>query len=845
MKQRGAQASTLIGYTGPDVEGSVRRQVLVVDRKAAYFWEFKSLQEFPWLKETCCDLENTLRRLKSVRNEDLRQLCGATHRLTLLPVNLKALYKVLYGTLANPGQVDARMPANLVHALKAAADIVRRRNALLLLRHKDTFDALEGVRVLGFFTDSLVLQGSSPDQALEVLGVSPGDTSSPKWKVEFCADVAVFGPLNCHVMLDNDDKILARPHRMLDGELAQWKKEEDKSAALSELRAALRGMSEESLATLRDRFPPKLDIANPEGKLRQRVPSVWRLLDAVARRRAERTRRKRSLPPQAKALQEQATNARFGRGVRCVVATEHQGYRTFENMPPETLPGCVGKPCHQVLAGEGLGFRGFVDWDDPDTPLEGTQELADRLRAHWLKECGVQTNVEVLRTHTHRTDPKKQHATHVVFIATHEGKEYLFRNVSDIPKALGLDDRYDLSVYARGRTMRLPGCPNLGKGMASAHVPLGVGCNWHPTPEEYLRWCFCVPVDRHVVWGSAPSSSSSSAVFTGTQFLFPHERWVVEAWWACLRQSCADTHTLSRESFDYGVRGTSWYQFLLRVDVKRRSDGKFLDLADFTLQYLAPRLQGARALPVSSCHHRTHNKSYVLVAMGVLPLQGADMRTGSLLHFRAKTHMPHSPSAAKKRKIRKIASQPYLGETLACTETVIGQLCEHFGAQHTFAEFRQSRRRARDLEDDEIAVSVQVPALNSGAAATPRTRRTWQVSPWFVRLVLWKRHGHLSGQEEDSERESSWHDAQRMCAAVAFLVAHAPRSLALRAVLTELKDAAARKEHQAAVAFLEAEKTRVLAKTEQDAEEQDAELHDMWTPVLAFAGRVVYKNNVY
>ena len=420
MKAQGAQASTVIGYTGPDVEGSVRRQVLVVDRKAAYFWELKTLREFPWLQEACCHLESALRRLKSVRDEDLRQLCGAGHNSTLLPVHLKSLYKVMYGTLANPGQVDARMPANLVGALKAVADIVRRRNALLLLRHKTTFDALEGVRVLGFFTDSLVLQGSSPDQALEVLGVPPGDTSSPKWKVEFCADVAVFGPLNCHVMLSEDnDEILARPHRMLGGELAQWKKEEDKSAALADFRAALRGLSEESLATLRDRFPPQLDIANADGKLRRRVPSVWRLLDAVARRRAERTRRKRSLPPQAKALHEQATNARFGRGVQCVVATEHQGgaYRTFANMAPETMVQCVGKPCHQVLAGEGLGFRGFVDWDDPDTPLEGTQELADRLQAHWSKEFGVQTTVEVLRTHTHRTDPKKQHATHVVFVA--------------------------------------------------------------------------------------------------------------------------------------------------------------------------------------------------------------------------------------------------------------------------------------------------------------------------------------------------------------------------------------------------------------------------------------------
>ena len=107
--------------------------------------------------------------------------------------------------------------------------------------------------------------------------------------------------------------------------------------------------------------------------------------------------------------------------------------------PEKLRQQCLGQPCHQVLAGEGLAFRAFLDWDDPDKPLPEPQELADRLKAHWSKEFGVPTEVEVLRTHTHRTDPKKQHAAHVVFLAKDErGKEYLFRNVSDIPKVLAL-----------------------------------------------------------------------------------------------------------------------------------------------------------------------------------------------------------------------------------------------------------------------------------------------------------------------------------------------------------------------------------------------------------------------
>ena len=144
-----------------------------------------------------------------------------------------------------------------------------------------------------------------------------------------------------------------------------------------------------------------------------------------------------------------------------------------------------------------------------------------------------------------------------------------------------------------------------------------------------------MPVNQHVVWGSAVSTSSSS-VSDGTRFLFPHERWVVQAWWECLRQACADTHRLSRESFDYGLVGTQWHQFLLRVDARRHSDGKFLDLADFTRRHILPRLQGLEGTPASACNHRTHNKSYVLVAM---------RRNGGIWHFRAKTHMPRSPLA--------------------------------------------------------------------------------------------------------------------------------------------------------------------------------------------------------
>ena len=379
--------------------------------------------------------------------------------------------------------------------------------------------------------------------------------------------------------------------------------------------------------------------------------------------------------------------------------------------------------------------------------------------------------------------------------------------------------------------MRLPGCPSLGKGMASAHVPLGVGCNWHPTPEEYLRWCFCVPVNQHVVWGSTISRSSSS-VSDGTRFLFPHERWVVQAWWECLRQACADTHRVSRESFDYGLVGTSWYQFLLRVDVQRNSDRKFLDLSDFTRRHMFSRVQGLEGAPADRCHHRTHNKSYVLLAMGVLDSAPADGRDGSLLHFRAKTHMPRSPP--KKRKTDR--AQPYLGTTLDCSDIVVGYLCENFGA-HTFAEFQRRRTLSRDHENDEIAVSVQVPRRSCVSGSTTEA---WQVSPWFVRKVLWARYGETREQEKVRGR---WCDAQRKCAAVAFLATHARKPLALRAVLTELKHASTRKEAHAHVAsaFLEAEKLRVLARGEEDPET----LHELWTPVLAFAERVVYRNEVY
>ena len=126
-----------------------------------------------------------------------------------------------------------------------------------------------------------MLQGISADALHQMLGEG--------WKVEFEAVVAVFRTLNCHIMLSKEGDLLTRPHKMLTAELAQWKQEEHKSAALADLRAALRGKSEKSLATLRDQFP-QLEIANAEGKLRRRVPSVRRLLDAVKRRAEPRAR---------------------------------------------------------------------------------------------------------------------------------------------------------------------------------------------------------------------------------------------------------------------------------------------------------------------------------------------------------------------------------------------------------------------------------------------------------------------------------------------------------------------------------------------------------------------------
>ena len=79
---------------------------------------------------------------------------------------------------------------------------------------------------------------------------------------------------------------------MLTAELAQWK-QEDKSAALADLRAALRGKSEKSLATLATSSPNwRLRTqGKPDGRAQRAV-----LLDAVKRRAEPRAQRSISLP---------------------------------------------------------------------------------------------------------------------------------------------------------------------------------------------------------------------------------------------------------------------------------------------------------------------------------------------------------------------------------------------------------------------------------------------------------------------------------------------------------------------------------------------------------------------
>ena len=309
-------SSTVIGYAGGDVQGSLFRRVLVVDRKQAYFGELQDLDVFPWLRDAFLDLASTLRSSaqpgtpgNQQLGADLRLLCGGGD--IILPARLKDLYKIAYGTLGNARQADPGMRAERALGLKWVAEIVRRRNALVLLRHKAAFDDMPEGRVLGFFTDSLVLQGVPPATALRTLGAG--------WGVEFEAEVAVFGSPNCHLMLSAAGQLLVRPRQMLTGELAQWNAAKT-SAAVQALRAALVQSPDPqgalaALAALRVQFPHSLRITSHNGNASARMPSVRRLLNAVAARREQQTQATlppQALPPQATALRAQAKASGWG-----------------------------------------------------------------------------------------------------------------------------------------------------------------------------------------------------------------------------------------------------------------------------------------------------------------------------------------------------------------------------------------------------------------------------------------------------------------------------------------------------------------------------------------------------
>jgi len=218
----------------------------------------------------------------------------------------------------------------------------------------------------------------------------------------------------------------------------------------------------------------------------------------------------------------------------------------------ECLKGCY----HPLFVGKDVFIRAVVDYDLPmRLKQEWITHLQNALRRFWSAN-GQEVSVYAAWTMTLRTDPKKEHSSHIVFRCWREedGVECVFACVEDVLEAFqtysdkvfdfpmhnpmgkfvgdgpwGFANTFDTKIYRTGASLRSAGSRSANEeGLLGAHVPGTVWETmewkgalptesvlkyWRPTAEQFDTWSFLVrgPREQFVVHGRPKDMTAAAA----------------------------------------------------------------------------------------------------------------------------------------------------------------------------------------------------------------------------------------------------------------------------------------------------------------------------------------------
>ena len=843
MDDRGVRASTFIWQASPAgvYDGSV---FCVVDRKAAYRYQLEHMKECPaaqsvfsrpkkMLMEWSAASEND--RLSSGVRADVELLLGDGVPAEERARRLKSWYKMAYGKLCNGKKADKRMPAEIVDRLKTVGELVRRRNAVILMNHAEAMQQ----SFMAAFTDSVLLKGVDPSStALAMSAHGHGQV----WEVECVAKLVVLAKINTHLFVLEDDTVLTRPHEMLTGELAHSGLS---PKDLDRFRASLmEGFMSKDFAALRDiydQIPATLEMANAAGELGEREPSVRRLLGHVLSiyHTGPSRKRKRGAAGVHYAKLSDAKQAQAAVVEPCLVVGEDRAgskglYRRWTLMREHELVQCVGKPCHMTFVGRNVAYRVVVDYDEPRALTdEEVEAFASHVKDFWQNRKSLCVSVQVLRTRTRR-EGDKAHAEHVIFVATDDesGKECLLLNPEEIPLALGgSNGLFDELIYKLGKSLRLAGCPKLHDSGAvdllSTHLPVECEADWTPSAEEYAVWSPCVLANkRHILHCDVMPAHDTAAAKEVCPYLFPSELFFVDAFVRWIELLCEGNYACDQPKMFYWNKSAQndpdCNSFILTVIFKSKvsKDKKFLDYSDFAKRVAVPWLKGcASSAGASSCKHHGSNHSYFVFKVDANPAYGQ----GELRGVNANTHhdkqkSPHGRGA-------------YMAMDDVAKSRVVGE---------------ESAEEYETMVREERQSTLGVTLAKSKSLYDAEVR---SVNVYRVRLALLRRHrAHQPGRVFPTEgRRDGWSEKrisshEDTVIAVTSLVRWATKAVALRAVYTELKFYKTNfKGNRAALVVQRLEELRDACDNKQEVDE----LAEPWGAVVRYASNITYKNEVY
>lgn len=846
MEGRGVHASTFIHQAV--VAGIHDDGVFcVVDRKAAYRFQLEQMVECPAAQRVFSDPAKTLLEWSSA-SENTRLSSGVRADVELLlgdgvpeaerARRLKSWYKMAYGKLCNAVKADKNMPSELVARMKLVGELVRRRNAVILMDHaRDMRD-----NFMAAYTDSVLLKGVDPSATAAAMSAKG---RGQVWEVECVAKVVVLAKINTHLFVLQDDTVLTRPHEMFGSELARSGLDTEDSVAFKE--AIVDALIRHDAATLRDiydQIPSELEMPNAAGEMGLREPSVRRLLGHVLclHHASPSNKRKRGAAGAYYARLADAKQAQLSVSEPCFVVGEDRAgskgmYRRWVLLREQELVRCLGKPCHMTFVGGQVAYRVVVDYDEPRALAdEELEAFADRVKAFWLDRKQLVVSVRALRTKTRREGPKA-HAEHIIFVATDDesGKECLLLNPEEIPLVLGGPNGghaglFDELIYKLGKSLRLAGCPKIDASgapdAASTHLPAECEAEWSPTAEEYAMWSPCVLIQHdHIVHCDVTPAHDTVAAKEQCPFLFPSELFFVDAFVKWVEKLCEDEYVCDQPNTFYWNKGAQsdpgCDSFILTVIFKSKTakDKKFLDYTDFARRVAVPWLKRNTQSAASSCKHHGSNHSYFVFKVDTHPQYGR----GEIRGVNANTHHDKQKSANGR------------GAYMTMDDVAKNRVVGEESADEYETMVKQERKSA---------LSVTLAKTKSEYDAEVRS-----VNVYRVRLALLRRHrAHQPGRVFPTEgRRDGWSEKrvsshEDTVIAVASLVRWGTKAVALRAVFTELKFYKTHfKGKKAALVVQRLEELRDACEHKQEV----AEPAEPWGAVVRYASDITYKHEVY